>query len=131
MEKILRKAKGYCHKCLKVVPADAILIDNFVHIRKKCKEHGVHTARHMWDDPDVFNFFLQQRTVTKYESGKAIISLTNRCNMNCPICFARANELEVADFDIKNLDKLQDFKIVFLSGGNQRFVKILERLFQD
>ena len=116
MEKILRKTKGYCHKCLKVVPADTVLINNFVHIRKKCKEHGVYTARHVWDDNEVYENFIKMNASSKTPS-RAIIDLTNRCNMDCPVCYAAANSLDLKDFDRKNLEKYCGYKVIYLSGG--------------
>lgn len=117
MEKVLRKTRGYCHKCFKVVPVDIVNINNSIHMIKRCKKHGVHKTKHVWDDPEVYNAFLSMKSVTDFISAKVIISITNKCNMNCPTCYARANELNERDFDVKNLELLKDYKFVFLSGG--------------
>lgn len=112
---ILRNTESLCPECLKVVPAQ-IFIDesNRVKIGKTCSEHGYFEDTYTFSDPDLYRWAEgyayegvkpeNPRTETlrgcPYDCGVcpqhrsqtvlAIVDVTNRCNLRCPICFANA-----------------------------------------
>ena len=109
----IKQTKSLCPECLKVIPATIYEEDGKVYLNKRCAEHGEVTDLY-WGDSE------QYRRVVKYESlgtkldnprttvvkgcpydcgictehnshtVLAIIDVTNRCNLRCPICFAHA-----------------------------------------
>jgi len=113
--KVLRKTKSLCPKCLRVLDAEVYVDDEkVVRIRKKCPEHGefdeVYTFSdyelYQWAEKYAHNGFGVENPLTKtvkgcpYDCGLcpnhkshtvlAIIDVTNRCNLKCPVCFANA-----------------------------------------
>ncbi|MBM3256164.1 MAG: radical SAM protein, partial [Candidatus Moranbacteria bacterium] len=55
-------------------------------------------------------------------SAQLSLAVTYRCNLNCPVCYAKANEINIADLVIENLsndivNKINEYPIVFLTGG--------------
>jgi len=116
-ETILGKTRGFCDVCDNLVPAEVINKNGQVFIRKKCPEHGLNEYLHVWDDPDTYLAFARMNFWKGAVSDKVVINLTNKCNMNCPTCFASANELKQDDFDLSNVDKLKNYKYIYLSGG--------------
>ena len=109
----IKETKSLCPECLQVLPATVYEEDNKVYITKTCPEHGKFTELY-WSDYDLYqkaNAFEEigtglenPRTQTKngcpYDcgicpehkshTGLAIIDVTNRCNLTCPVCFANA-----------------------------------------
>ena len=122
MYETFARTKSVCPVCLRTIDAEkAVAGDGFVHLVKTCPEHGkfsdlywgdeelylkaekyaydgigLHNAmdRTIGDDPDdtVHIMIDGQRVDMLSCSAIANLDLTNRCNMNCPICFANAND---------------------------------------
>ena len=110
---ILKETKSLCPECLNVLPATVYEEDNKVYITKTCPEHGKTTELY-WSDYDLYQKAEEfeeigtglenPRTETKdgcpfdcgicpehkSHTGLAIIDVTNRCNLRCPVCFANA-----------------------------------------
>ncbi|MEM1550704.1 MAG: radical SAM protein, partial [Candidatus Bathyarchaeia archaeon] len=100
-------------ECLKVLDAVIFEENNMVYIRKECPEHGFFQDVY-WSDYELYerakkfdfigNGLENPRTTIKngcpYDCGicpqhkshtvLAIIDITNRCNLHCPVCFATA-----------------------------------------
>ena len=116
-----KKTQSICPECGKIIEANIFARDGKVYMEKTCPEHGVfsdvywsdvdlylkaekyaydgvgvHNAmdRTIGDDPDdtVHIVIDGQRIDMLSCSAIANLDLTNRCNMNCPICFANAND---------------------------------------
>jgi uncharacterized radical SAM superfamily Fe-S cluster-containing enzyme len=111
--KEIKQTESLCPECLKVLPASIYENDGKVYIRKVCPEHGEYTDLY-WGDYEeyerarLFNHLGSRlnnpRTEVKrncpYDCGicpehlshtvLAIVDVTNRCNLRCPICFAHA-----------------------------------------
>jgi len=111
--KVIKQTKSLCPECLKVIDATIFEDDNTVYIKKECPEHGFFQDVY-WSDYEqyerakAFEYVGEgvenPRTETKldcpYDCGLcpqhkshtalAIIDVTNRCNLRCPICFATA-----------------------------------------
>jgi len=111
--KVIKQTKSLCPECLKVIDATIFEDDNTVYIKKECPEHGFFQDVY-WSDYEqyerakAFEYIGEgvenPRTETKldcpYDCGLcpqhkshtalAIIDVTNRCNLRCPICFATA-----------------------------------------
>ncbi|MDE1821308.1 MAG: radical SAM protein [Euryarchaeota archaeon] len=109
-----RKTASVCPECIKVIPAVVREKEGRVVMEKTCRTHG-----YFWDviSNDV-DFYLRMEvyahdgvgyenpyydkfkgcpdtcgmcTHHKSHTGLALMDLTNRCNLKCPVCFANAN----------------------------------------
>lgn len=109
----IKPTDSLCPECLKVIPATIYEKEGKVYITKSCPEHGEFTDIY-WGDAEQYyrvkefeDFGVkldnpQTETVNgcPYDCGLcpehkshtvlAIIDVTNRCNLRCPICFAHA-----------------------------------------
>jgi uncharacterized radical SAM superfamily Fe-S cluster-containing enzyme len=110
---VIKQTKSLCPECLKVLEATIYEDGNKVFIEKTCDEHGKFTELY-WSNYDVYQraetlradgaCLENPRTKTdkgcpydcgicpehKSHTGLAIIDITNRCNLTCPVCFANA-----------------------------------------
>ena len=85
------KTESLCSRCLKKIPAETFQNNGKIYLKKTCKEHGESTELHFWDDPEIYEFFHGLSTL-KSRSNQAILNITYKCNLTCPVCYARANE---------------------------------------
>jgi len=94
---------GICGKCRKRVPAEHVVRDGKVFIRKSCPDCGttealVSSDAAMWQRKrDIWHFDPQTAAKCRmncescghqHHPRMVFLNLTNRCNMNCPICIA-------------------------------------------
>ncbi len=111
--KTIKNTQSICPECLKTLDATIFEKDNKVFIKKQCPEHGSFTELY-WSDYDQYMKAEQFRydgeglnnphtkkekgcpndcgicTEHKSHTALAIIDITNRCNLTCPVCFANA-----------------------------------------
>ena len=112
--KTIKNTKSICPECLKVLDATILEDDGKVYIKKECQEHGAFQELY-WSDYDQYvraekfrydgEGMSNPRTKTvngcpydcgicpehKSHTALAIIDVTNRCNLKCPVCFANAS----------------------------------------
>jgi hypothetical protein len=110
---VIKETKSLCPECLQVLDATILEEDNKVYIEKECAEHGKFREIY-WSDYEQYqraetlrcdgDGLRHPRTETKLgcpydcgicpehksHTGLAIIDVTNRCNLKCPVCFANA-----------------------------------------
>jgi uncharacterized radical SAM superfamily Fe-S cluster-containing enzyme len=110
---VIKETKSLCPECLQVLDATIFEEDNKVYIEKECPEHGKFREIY-WSDYGQYQRaetlrcdgegLQNPRTETKLgcpfdcgicpehksHTGLAIIDITNRCNLKCPVCFANA-----------------------------------------
>jgi hypothetical protein len=111
---LIKNTKTICPECLKVLDAPIFEDDGRVFIKKECQEHGAFQELY-WSDYDQYmraekfrydgEGVENPRTRTirgcpydcgicpehKSHTALAIIDITNRCNLKCPVCFANAS----------------------------------------
>jgi uncharacterized radical SAM superfamily Fe-S cluster-containing enzyme len=110
--KMKMKTRSLCPQCLEVIDAEVYEEDGKILIKKRCEEHGEFNDV-IWSDADLYKKFARWHyegdagiQITDRDKGclfdcglcpehksstmLAIIDLTNRCNQQCPICFANA-----------------------------------------
>ena len=94
---------GVCDPCRKRVPAEHVVRDGKVFLRKRCPDCGPNEALVSTDAPR----WQRKREICHYDPDRPIncslrcescardhhprmvfLDVTNRCNMNCPICIA-------------------------------------------
>ena len=110
---VIKETKSICPECLKVLDATIFEKDNNVYIKKVCPLHGKFQDVY-WSDYGQYlraeqfrcdgDGLRNPRTITKLgcpfdcgicpqhksHTALAIIDITNRCNLRCPVCFANA-----------------------------------------
>lgn len=113
-----KKTESVCPECGKPIEAELVERDGKVYMEKTCDEHGDFSDVY-WSDAKMFldaekfavdgtglintkdpasknenvSFLIKSLKVDVISpTTLANIDLTNRCNMNCPICFANANQ---------------------------------------
>ncbi|MFQ6081268.1 MAG: tetraether lipid synthase Tes [Candidatus Bathyarchaeia archaeon] len=110
---VVKETRSICPECFKVLDATVFEEDNKVYIKKECPEHGKFLDMY-WSDYEQYlraerfrhegEGLRNPRTKTRmdcpFDCGicpqhrshtvLAIIDVTNRCNLRCPICFATA-----------------------------------------
>ena len=111
-----KEVESMCPECGKVIPGILYPENGRVMLKKECTEHGVFTdvfygdvdlylkmeRFHFGDQKGVLNPKIPNAKVCPLQcglcnmhlshSGLPIIDITNRCNLNCPVCFAHANQ---------------------------------------
>ena len=109
----IKDTKSLCPECLKVLDASIFEDEGKVYIKKECTEHGSFQELY-WSNYDQYlraeelrydgDGLNNPRTKTvngcpydcgicpehKSHTALAIIDITNRCNLTCPVCFANA-----------------------------------------
>ncbi|MFA5055884.1 MAG: radical SAM (seleno)protein TrsS [Dehalococcoidia bacterium] len=120
-EEIIGRTQSVCPVCLKRIPAERVREHGCVYLRKTCKEHGDFKTVIWRGEPDYLAW--QQLKMPEhpnvclteidkgcpYDCGLcpshnqqiccALLEVTQRCNLGCPICFANA----VSDDPVKDL----------------------------
>lgn len=125
--------ESLCPVCLKAIEANLYERENRVFMRKTCEEHGVFDEL-ISSDAHFFTHLRRRHfeTARKIENPQCIntegcpnacgvcdqhlstplmmnIDLTNRCNLNCPVCFANANATgRVCEISLEQLDRMLD-----------------------
>jgi uncharacterized radical SAM superfamily Fe-S cluster-containing enzyme len=141
--------KSICPKCKKTIDAQIVVRKNRVILRKNCRNHG-------WFESLISSDFRYYRSIERFNKPGikklqyqtepnegcptdcgicpkhkqhtclAIIEITNRCNMTCPICFANAGEKDRVDLSIDLIEEMIDnltsseteqVEILQISGG--------------
>ena len=104
----LRATRGRCNTCLQDVPAEVIVADGAAWLEKLCPDHGA--SRQLlsrdpayWAELDRYYFEVNSED---YPQRDFLLRLTERCNLDCPICLAKANTEETTDLDLSNLEDL-------------------------
>ncbi|MEM3626563.1 MAG: radical SAM protein [Candidatus Bathyarchaeia archaeon] len=110
---LIKETRSLCPECLKVLDAVIFEEDGKVHIKKECPEHGVfkevywsdygqymRVEKFRYDGEGLNNPRTSVVNGCPYDCGicpqhkshtaLAIIDITNRCNLKCPVCFANA-----------------------------------------
>ncbi|NHI91743.1 MAG: radical SAM protein [Candidatus Lokiarchaeota archaeon] len=110
---IIKKTQSLCPECKKTIDADIIEKENEVLMIKNCKEHGhfedllsINPEHFKWsqkyriDGQKVDNPCVPTKNGCPNDCGAcpnhmsspaiAIVDVTYRCNLKCPICFANA-----------------------------------------
>lgn len=111
METLFEETKSLCPECLRVIPARRVL-EGDVYLEKECPEHGKFRTL-IWRDSELYRRWgygeeapgpqqVLAKTVQgcpydcglcpthKAETCTVIMEVTQRCDLNCPVCFASA-----------------------------------------
>lgn len=133
---MLHETESLCPHCLKKISAHYEMIDGKVYLSKECPEHGKFRVL-FWRDGKLYKKWHAQSVHSnknenyskvlkgcpydcglckEHEGGvcTAVLEITNRCNLNCNICFADAKN----EFVDLSLDKIRNmYKTAYKFGG--------------
>lgn len=103
-----RHTRGRCDRCLADVPAAVVQDAAGAWLCKYCPEHGESRqllSRHPahWLDLDRYFFRVHP---TPNPQRDFMVRVTERCNLDCPICLAKANTEDTPDLDLEHLARL-------------------------
>ena len=115
MTEKIGETTALCPDCLRTIPAVKIAEGDNVYIEKTCPEHGTYKVL-IWKGKEDYIDLYRYEGVNappkkvavegdikdcpqecglckehKQHTCLAIVEVTNGCNMNCPVCFARSN----------------------------------------
>ncbi|MBN2053483.1 radical SAM protein, partial [bacterium] len=117
---VVRETEALCAECIKVVPARTIEVSGAIYLEKNCPQHGtarVLLSRHPWYWRELDGFYLALMKKSRRQRD-FIIRLTDRCNMECCICLASANERPVPDLPLDDLRR-------FLRGRHRHKIDLM------
>jgi len=106
--RVIRSTRGRCSTCHEDVPAAVVIRAGTVQLEKTCPTHGLTSQLlsrrpEYWADLDRFYFKVNKR---EYPQRDYIVRMTERCNLACPICLAKANTEDTPDLDLGGLERL-------------------------
>lgn len=110
---ILRDTRSVCPECMKMVPGHVERDEDGVWLSRACKDHGV-TRHRLSKHPEQYGnlhdyYFHLIRDA--YKQKDYILRTTDRCNLDCPICLASANQRPLPDYPMEKLGEfLKDKK---------------------
>lgn len=126
----LGRTSSICPKCQQVIDAETVIDTGKVYIEKTCPKHG-HFRSLVWSDSFLytksFEFeqpgkkYLIKKYASEVSSGCpqdcglcaehrqhtcfALVEITDRCNLKCPVCYASANERALQDPSLEELEE--------------------------
>jgi hypothetical protein len=132
--------RGYCEKCTRVVPVERVQRGNDLYLVRECSDcgHGEtlisHDAKAYYQKRELMGYVGDAQETCSlncvechHEVSPAfvVIDVTNRCNMNCPICLANIPAMgfefhppiEYFDKIFQHLIKLRPVPRIQLFGG--------------
>ncbi len=141
---ILAETESLCAVCLAKIPAVREVSGNEVFLRKNCRDHGEFRTV-IWRG--VLDFKGWKRPTSRVRSGKchtspmngcpfdcglcpehrknactAVIEVTSRCNLNCPVCFADSGVCHEPDPDLETIDGM--YRSVLRTSGPEIILQL-------
>jgi hypothetical protein len=123
---VLRKIESVCPVCLVRIPGQLVRAERTIRLEKNCPEHGAFTAT-VWQGEPEFTSWCRPKLPysggARQPSGRgcpydcglcehhtqrtctALVEVTSRCNLNCPVCFADSGGV-AADPDLQTLRQM-------------------------
>lgn len=94
--KILKRTRGVCPECLLELEAFVVRMENKVVLRRRCLIHGeIYTtiSNKANEFEELFYYYHELNSIDERKRIKKMYTIfyTNKCNIDCPICFMNAN----------------------------------------
>lgn len=120
---------------MQVAPGQVEKDADGIWLSRTCKEHGTHRQRlskHAEQYGNLHDFYFDLMT-EPYQQRDYILRTTDRCNLDCPICLASANQRPLPDYPKDKLAKFLEGKKNFkidLMGAEATLRKDLPELIE-
>lgn len=124
--KVLKNTLSLCPECLELINAKVIRKEGTIYLSKRCGEHGVFNTKHIWSSESIYKSMLKLSCEESSAANGLVLNLTNDCNLNCPFCYSRANDVRQPELETDLIKQiLLNFKgkIIYLSGGEPTIYK--------
>ncbi len=158
----LKTVQGVCRECKKIVNARIIEEDGRIYQERMCPEHG--KARALIAENSAWYLDVMKRPIEPREPKKRstkvsrgcphdcgmctfhatgcnlpVFSITNACNLNCPICFTYNRPDKIWHMPLEEVDKVLDYVIecagtldlINITGGeptmHPQIIELLEK----
>ncbi len=111
-DKVIRETKSMCPVCLRDLDAKIVERETGVFLVKECPQCGhfeVRLSKHPWYYAELDRYFFKVMD-GEFRQRDYLIRLTERCNLNCPICLASANDNVEDDLPLEDLLKFANQK---------------------
>ncbi len=105
---VVRRTRAVCPECLLELDAEVVVDERGAVLERTCPEHGVATqllSKHGEHWAELDRYFFDVNT-TPAPQRDFIVRMTERCNLDCPICLAKANTEDTPDLDLSGLGRL-------------------------
>ncbi len=131
---LIKETVSLCPRCLKQIPARIEEVNSEIYMNKRCPEHGEFQTVIWRDNKENYlqwleygggESFLSSEIQSDSGSGcphdcglcedhrqeicSAAIMVTNRCNLNCPVCFTRSPEEHYYEPDLNSIRSMYEF----------------------
>jgi len=116
-EEVIRETYSTCPKCHEKIRAYLINTGQEIHMEKSCPRHGAFdltVSRHPWYYKGLTEYYFNVMP-DKMEQKRYYIYLSNRCNLNCPICLLEPNQGTSHDI------ALSQFREIIKKNKSSRF----------
>lgn len=104
---VVRETIGTCSLCGKKVKASIVESEGKILMYKHCSEHGstsVLISNHPWYYKALTDFYFGVMPKIMKQS-RFYIYLSNRCNLDCPICLLEPNKKNVPDISLERFEE--------------------------
>lgn len=131
MKETFKITKSLCPVCRELIQAKIVFYNDKVYLEKSCSSHGnfktlISSNKEAYKDSFYFKTNRKRPTVYekcgenncpldcglcqnhKQEPHIALIEITNRCNLNCPICIANSNSKEPYFINLERFNFMLD-----------------------
>lgn len=137
-EQILTETESLCPECLQRIPAVRVRVNGNIVLRKHCEEHGTSEVV-IWRGEPAFDGWVRPKVPSRpkvayhpvekgcpFDCGlcddhhqhtcTALLEVTQRCNLSCPVCFASSEGKKGID---PGLDVIESwYERVMTASGN-------------
>ena len=107
---VVRNTRGTCPVCVEMVDAQVVEEDGKIYLEKNCPEHGRNRmvlSSHPGYYRDTMGFYFDVLP-NSIPQRDFILRLTSRCNMQCPICLASADDYHEEDLTLAQYRRFLD-----------------------
>ncbi len=106
--RVIRHTRGRCPTCVTDVPGRVVRDAHEARLEKLCPTHGysaqvLSRAPDDWEKLDRIYFRMNAES---YPQRDYIVRMTEKCNLDCPICLAKANTESTPDLGLDRLKEL-------------------------
>ncbi|HQO58544.1 MAG TPA: radical SAM protein [Candidatus Omnitrophota bacterium] len=107
-ETLIRETSSLCPVCQKQVKAALVESGEGIFLSKNCDVHGpfkLRVSRHAWYYKNLTEYYFRVMPA-QMPQKRFYIYLSNRCNLDCPICLLEPNQDKAADVSLDRFKKL-------------------------